>query len=130
MKEALSIEYVMPMMKELSSEEATLSVPNSISSGHMFFYQSLWSENACLWTQISSDLHRPTGRGVVIHKMKFGLYVSGMETIISLENDNSAFQLETDCPWLKKTYRISYQISSKAVKGRLGKASQFPLFLY
>lgn len=40
MKEALSIEYVMPMMKELSSEGAILSVLDSISSGHMFFYQS------------------------------------------------------------------------------------------
>lgn len=36
----------------------------------------------------------------MIQKMEFGLYVAGMETIISLENDNSATQsaLEMDCP--------------------------------
>lgn len=36
----------------------------------------------------------------MIHKMEFGLYVAGMESIISFENDDSAFQLalEMDCP--------------------------------
>lgn len=51
--------------------------------------------------------------------------------MISFENDDSAFQLalEMDSPWLQKTQRISYQISSKAVKGREGNASQFPGFV-
>lgn len=67
----------------------------------------------------------------MIHRMEFGLYAAGMESIISFESDDSAFRLalELDYPWLQKTERISYQTSSKAVKGRLGNASQFPLFL-
>lgn len=35
-----------------------------------------------------------------MHEMEVGLYVVGMESIISFENDDSAFQLvlEMDCP--------------------------------
>lgn len=82
-------------------------------------------------SQASSDLLCPTGGGALIHKMEFGLHVARMESIISFENDDSAFQLTLEMNYLglQKTERISYQICSKAVKGRLGNASQFPLFL-